>query len=161
MNKKLFSNSSVSTDMHASYATFSRGMPWNVPRESLALSLSSARLANSGLRSKRVSVPCSLYFAHYQNSNMVLYIIFFRSIILTLCSFHSFCSFANKSREKTVEERRRWLKVPTYFPAWMPGFFKLSLTRRCVMFVTLLREGLVPTFHGRMYLWQRIQRYGM
>ena len=51
------------------------------------------------------------------------------AVILTLWSFHSFCYFANKNPEKTVEERRRWLKVPTYFLILIPEFFKLSPTR--------------------------------
>ena len=98
------------------------------------------------LYSRDVLCICTLSEFHHEG------FIFFRIIIFTLCSFHSYCSFANKNREKTVEERHRWLKVPTYFLVWIPGFSKLSLTRRCVTFVMLLREGLVRTFHGKMYL---------
>lgn len=103
-------------------------------------------IQNFSLFSRDALCICTLSEFHHEG------FIFFRIIIFTLCSFHSYCSFANKNREKTVEERHRWLKVPTYFLVWIPGFSKLSLTRRCVTSVTLLREGLVRTFHGKMYL---------
>lgn len=84
-------------------------------------------------------------------------------LIIFFCSHSLFCnsscSFANKSQERIVEEKRRWLKVATYYRAWIPNLLKISLKRRCVTYVTLLREGLVPTFHGKMCLWPKMRRY--
>ena len=132
---------------------------WNIPCESLTSSLSTCASVTlvwdpkGFLCSRDVLCICTLS-EFYHGA-----IVFFRTIIFTFCSFHSYCSFANKNREKTVEERRRWLKVTTYFLVWISRFVKLLLTKRCVTFVTLLREGLVRTFPGKMYLWQMIQRY--
>ena len=144
--------SRFSTGTQASYVTLSRCIPWNIPRESLTLSLSTCASVTlvwdpKGFLCSR-DVLCICTLSEFYHGAVV----FFRTIIFTFCSFHSYCSFANKNREKTVEERRRQLEVPIYFLVWIPRFFKLLLTKRCVTFVTLLAEGLVRTFPGKMYL---------